>query len=158
MGKWMEEYGETLVAGAAGVMILMLILVSGILSVIGARVKMEENFHTEYRDFCVFSELCQRKKPEVICETDKHWYAGEVILIEEAFSGKDAEGKRLEIEVKAITDKDGVNCMEMYQREEHQIMFQKAGVYCFELKVQDEENLCTVSKIELSVDNRKVSQ
>lgn len=158
MGKWMEEYGETLVAVIAGFMILMLILVSGILSVIGTRAKIEENSHTEYRDFRVFSELCQRKKPEIICETDKHWYAGEVISIEEAFSGKDAEGRRLEIEVKAITDKDGVNCMEMYQHEAHQIMFQKAGVYRFELEVQDEENLCTVSKIELSVDNRKVSR
>lgn len=158
MGKWMEEYSETLLAGVAGFMILVLILASGILSVIGARAKMEESSYIEYRDFQVFSELCQRKKPEIVCNTEKHWYAGEVISIEEAFLGRDAEGRSLGIEVKAITDKEGVNCMDVYQGEAHQVIFQKAGVYLFELKVQDEENLCAISKIELSVDNRKVSQ
>lgn len=158
MGKWMEEYGETLLAGVAAFMVLVLILASGILSVIGARAKMEENSYSEYSDFQVFSELCQREKPKIICDAEKHWYAGEVIFIEEAFGGKDADGKKLEVEVKAITDKDGVDCMDMYQREARQIVFQKAGIYLFELKVQDEENLYVTSKIELSVDNRKVSQ
>ena len=158
MGKWMEEYGEMLLAGVAGFMVLVLILTSGILSVIGTRVKMEENSYTEYRDFKVFSELCQREKPEIVCDTEKHWYAGEVISIEEAFLGTDAEGKKLGVEVKAIIDKDGVNCMDVYQREAHQVIFQKAGVYLFELEVQDEENLYVTSKIKLSVDNRKVSQ
>lgn len=158
MGKWMEEYGETLLAGVAGFMVLVLILASGILSVIGARAKMEENSYKEYRDFKVFSELCQREKPEIICNAEKHWYAGEVISIEEAFFGKDAEGRKLGVEVKAITDKNGVNCMDVYQHDAHQVIFRKAGVYLFELKVQDEENLYVTSKIELSVDNRKVSQ
>ena len=64
MGKWMEEYGETLLAGVAAFMVLVLILASGILSVIGARAKMEENSYSEYSDFQVFSELCQREKPK----------------------------------------------------------------------------------------------
>lgn len=158
MGKWMEEYGEMLLAGVAGFMVLVLILTSGILSVIGTRVKMEENSYTEYRDFKVFSELCHREKPEIVCDTEKHWYAGEVISIEEAFSGKDAEGGVLEIEVKAITDKNGGDYMNIYNCETQEIIFPKAGVYVFELRVQDKENLYATSKIEFSVDNRKVSQ
>lgn len=155
MGKWIEEYGETLLAGMAVALIIALILTSGILSLIGARVKIKENSYTEYKDFSAFTEVCQREKPTIICNTEKQWYAGMIIPIEEVFTGKDAEGKTLEVKIEAIKDRSGNDYMLKYDKGNHQIIFQQAGVYIFTLKVQDEENLCTTSQIAFSVDNRK---
>ena len=158
MGKWIEEYGETLLAGMAGFMIIMLVLTSGILAVIGNRAMIKENSYTEYQDFSIFSKICQREKPKIWCNTGKSWHVGEVILIEEVFSAEDADGKNLNVKVETITDKNGVNCMDVYHRETHQVIFQKAGIYVFEIKTQDDENQYTTEKIELSVDNRKAEE
>lgn len=158
MGKWMEEYGETLLAGLAGCMILALVLTTGILSVIGIRIKLKENSNMQYQDMDAFSGLCQREKPEIIYDTDRHWYVGEVISIDEAFWGEDADGKQLSVKVKAITDEEGISCMDVYEEGMHQVSFQQAGIYLFELKVQDEEKLCTTAQIAVPVDNGKVSQ
>lgn len=158
MRKWIEEYGEQLLSGVTGFMIIMLIVVSGVLSVIGARGKMPENYYGQYRDFDAFSELCQQKKPEIAYRPEKQWYAGEVISIEEAFSGKDGTGNCIRVEVKSITDRSGKDYMEIYNRKTHQIIFQKAGIYMFELNAQDKQKLCATQKIELSVDNRKVGE
>lgn len=157
MGKWMEEYGETLLAGMAGFVALMLILTSGILAVIGTRARIGESTYAQYRDFDVLYKLCQREKPKIVCDAEKQWYVGEIISIDEMFEGIDAEGKYIEVKVEAITDKNGVSYMEAYNRQMHQIIFQKAGIYVFELSVQDEQNLCVTDKIEISVDNRKVN-
>lgn len=158
MGKWMEEYGEILLAGVAGFMVLMLILTSGILSVIGARMKFKENTRSQYEDCKILAELCQREKPKILYDTERCWYAGEVISIQEAFWGEDADGRKLGVEVKEITDRNGSSCMESYDSGTQQVIFQKAGIYMFELEVSDQENLCVTKKIQIPVDNRRVAQ
>lgn len=155
MGKWLEEYGETLLAGVAGLMVMMLVLTSGILSVLGARAKIKENSYTEYQDFQIFSEICQRERPKIWCNTEKCWYVGDVFSIEEILSSVDANGEKLSVEVEEITDQNGVTYMDVYQKEKHQVIFQKAGIYVFQLKATDRENKYTTTSIEISVDNRK---
>ena len=157
MGKWIEQYGEFLLTGIAALLITILILTTGMLSAIGERGKMEENSYTGYEDFKVFSELCRRKKPEITCNTERKWHVGEVISIEEAFAGEDADGRNLRIEVESVMDRKGDSYLEAYDKETHHIVFAEAGIYRFTLKVRDGENLCVTRQIELSVDNSRVN-
>lgn len=155
MKKWLEEYGEMLLAVTAGGMILAFILTSGILAAIGKRVDTGVNCKVEHQVFQVFEKLCQRGKPEIVCNKEKHCYAGEVVSIEEVVQGKDADGRNLAVEVKEILDHEGVSFIDEYQRDVRQVTFQKAGVYRFKVKAQDKEKLCVTRWIELPIDNRK---
>lgn len=158
MRKWMEEYAELLLTGVAGSLLITLFIMSGILVVIGSRGKLKENSYEQYRDFNAFTELCQQKKPEILCRTDRQWYAGEAIPVEEAFEGKDGRGNPVEIKIVSIADKTGKSYMNVYEGKTNKVIFPKAGIYVFELKAQDEQKLSAVRQIEFPVDNRKVAQ
>lgn len=154
MKNGLEEYGEILVGGIVAVMILVLLFSAGLLSVIGNRTQLQKKDYKNYQDFKVFSELCQREAPTIFYNEEKKWYAGDMISIEEIFSGKDTDGEILSVQVQKITDKLGNNQMEMYQEKTGKITFAEAGVYVFQLKVQDKEKRCTVEEIEVPVDKR----
>lgn len=154
MKNGLEEYGEILVGGIVAVMILVLLFSAGLLSVIGNRTQLQKKDYKNYQDFKVFSELCQREAPTILYNEEKKWYAGDMISIEEIFSGKDTDGEILSVQVQKVTDKLGNNQMEMYQEKTGEITFEKAGVYVFQLKVQDKEKRCTVEEIEVPVDKR----
>lgn len=158
MREWIEQYGEILLAGIACNMLLMIILGTELLSQIGSKVQMPVNEYKEYEDYSVFLELCRREKPEIIYNTEKHWYEGQIILIEEAFRGIDWNGNTLEVKVIDIKDRNGKTYIDTYQEERHQVIFSQAGTYIFELKVQDSERQSVIRRIELSVDNRKVEE
>ena len=155
MKRWVEEYGENLLAVTAGCMILAIIVTSGILAAIGTRIDTKESCNKKYQDFQSFWKISQREKPKIVCNTKKYCYAGEVISIDEVFQGEDADGRKLIIEVKEILDHEGISCMDMYQPKNHQIIFPKAGTYQFKVRVQDEQKLSVTKFIEIPVDNRK---
>lgn len=155
MGKWLEEYSRLLLAGVAAVMLILMFWSSGILGMIGERVEISKKSYEKYGDFEAFTGLCQVKKPEIVYHAEKQWHAGEVITIEEAFTGRTGEGKLVRVEVLGVTDKNGTDCMYAYHTKEHQLIFQKAGIYELELRAQDEQKRCTVQKVEIPVDNRR---
>lgn len=154
MKNGLEEYGEILVGGIAAVMILVLLFSAGLLSGIGNRAQLQKKDYKNYQDFKVFSELCQRETPQIFYNEQKQWYAGDMISIEEIFSGEDTDGETLSVQIQKITDKLGNNQIEMYQQETGKITFAEAGVYVFKLRVQDKEKRYTVEEIEVPVDKR----
>ena len=155
MKNGLEEYGEMLVGGVVAGMILALIFSAGLLSVVGKRTQLQKKDYSNYQDFQNFSKVCQRTAPKIFYNEQKQWYAGDIISIEEIFSGEDAEGEKLAVEVQEIVDKSGNNQMKMYQQETQKVIFPEAGIYVFKLRVQDKEKRYTVEEIEIPVDKRE---
>ncbi len=158
MGKWIEQYGELLLTGIAGTLLLIVIATSGMLSLIGSKAKMPEKLYEEYGDYNTFAGLCRLEKPEIVCDAGKQWHEGEIIPIKEAFQGIDGNGELIEVKVINVTDRSGKTYMDVYQKENRQVIFPQAGIYMFELKAQDSERRSVIRKLELSVDNRKVEK
>lgn len=174
MKEIFHEFGTAIIAIISGILIIGLLFgltISGkvgILQIAGSGIQKEAIDYTSYRDFDVVITWHNRTKP-VVTYTASYgrFFEDEITDFLERYYAKDMEGtvyvldqvileqlftKQMFGKILDIRTEDGASILNSYNSINGTIQFPKAGVYEVYFKVRDKENLTSVWKIPIAVD------
>lgn len=122
----------------------------GVFHLIGNKISINNIRHTEYVDFkSTYTDECNKSMPQLQF-IGLHFRVGNNKL-SDYLVAHDYAGRRLPMVVKRITDKEGIELSDIYNKDSDEIFFQKAGIYIMEAEIRDSENRIVQYKIYLPV-------
>lgn len=152
MRKLFEQYKDMVIDfGLVGTLIAIVLMLLGSLGTQTSTLVIDREYGT-YLDSDVFQEIAARPGPEITTNEEMQWTAGAEVFPEQAFTGRDYEGRELELEVKQIVDANEQDITSLYHPQTGSVIFPEPGCYYFTLKVMDSKNKITVEKRPLVID------
>ncbi|CUX62304.1 hypothetical protein BN3590_02714 [Clostridium sp. C105KSO15] len=177
MKEIFHEFGTAIIAIVTAVLILGVLFgisvsgKTGILKIAGVSVEKEETDFTSYHDFDAVVTWHNRTKPVVAYEASfGRYFALSSTNFLARYYAKDMEGTVYPMDkvvvVKLFTNMmfgkvldirrtDGTSVMSSYSATDGSICFPSAGVYEVYFQIRDRENLTSVWKIPIAVDERR---
>ncbi|SCP98644.1 hypothetical protein [Anaerobium acetethylicum] len=172
-----QEYGSAILAVMTAMLVIGILFGlsvsdrNGILEIAGISAEKEEVDYTSYSDFDAVAAWHSRTKPEAAyIPAFGRFFAGEDVGFLERYYAKDMEGviylmdevilaelftNDMSGKILDIRKADGTSVMNAYSEADGSIHFPNAGVYEVYFQIRDRENLTSVWKIPIAVDERR---
>jgi len=177
MKEIFHEFGTAIIAIITAVLVIGILFgisvsgKNGILEIAGASTNKEMIDYTTYNDFDALVIWHKRSKPEVVyTATNGRFFAMENANFLNRYNAKNMEGVIYQMDkvilAKLFTDTmfgkvldirkaDGTSVMSSYSAIDGSVHFPSAGIYEVYFQIRDRENLTSVWKIPIAVDERR---
>lgn len=177
MKEIFKEYGTAIIAIITSILVIGILFgvcissKQGILEIAGMSLNKSEVDYSSYSDFAAVVTWHKRTKPEAAYITSKgRFFESEDVNFLERYYAKDMEGVIYPMDdviikkmfpdimfgkVLDIRRSDGTSIISSYSKTNGVICFPSAGIYEVYFQIRDKENLTSIWRIPIAVDERR---
>lgn len=146
MKEVMHEYGKSILAAAAALLLLAILFTglqaggrTGLVDILEAKANVEQKDFSEYEDAKQTLRAMERERPVITCQNSA-LRAGVEVTVEELFCAEDADGSSAELELIRALDMDGTEVA----TDGSAIQFDRQGTY--QVWVRAKDRYCGVTE------------